>query len=72
MRKIFKCFCLLAVTVCLQENVGADNYWDTLFGKPELQVEWTYQTGTFDGSAGNLCIDKTTGRAFITNSTPGH
>ena len=61
---------LLAVTGLLltQNTIKAQGIADALFGKPTLEVEWTYETGIFDQSAAEIvAFDKKTDRVFVTN-----
>ena len=49
-------------------SFAQSNFFDLFFGKPTLEVEWTYESGLFDEGASEIvAYDATTQRAFVTN-----
>ena len=70
MRIVF--FMLLTLVLSIQNQASAQNIFDFIFGKPQLEAEWTYETGEFDeGAAEIVAFDAETARVFVTNGNDG-
>ncbi|MEL7497775.1 MAG: choice-of-anchor I family protein [Planctomycetota bacterium] len=67
MRLLLVSLATIAISL-LPQTAKANNIFDILWGKPTLQVEWTYSTGVFDESAAEIvAYDSATHRIFVTN-----
>lgn len=59
--------CLIGL-LALPVTTEANDLFDYLFGKPTLEVEWTFATGRFDeGAAEIVAYDSGLNRVFVTN-----
>ncbi len=69
MRKLSFIFLAACVSsLAMLSAAQADSPFDYLFGKPTLEVEWTFATGLFDeGGAEIVAYDTKTQRVFVTN-----